>query len=85
MIKTADVVLHIPTGESWVVACVEGDRLSWVGWPEGWANLSDCVLIDEASPEERHKLLVQMSRMSTDDHRRRFARQALELEPAVKP
>lgn len=52
-IDTGDTVLHGPTGERWVVACVQGDRLSWCGWPEGTANLADCVLVEKASPESK--------------------------------
>jgi hypothetical protein len=40
-IDTADHVLHGPSGETWVVAYVEGDRLAWCGWPEGEAKLAD--------------------------------------------
>jgi hypothetical protein len=72
-IDTGDVVLHGPTGERWVVACVEGDRLSWCGWPEGTAALSDCTLVIKAKPEEREKILQALADMSTNDHRRRYA------------
>ena len=34
-IDTGDTVKHGPTGETWVVAYVQGDRLAWCGWPEG--------------------------------------------------
>ncbi len=50
VIDTGDIVLHGPTEERWVVACVQGDRLSWVGWPEGTALLSDCTLVEKATP-----------------------------------
>ena len=33
-IDTADHVKHGPSGETWVVAYVEDDRLAWCGWPE---------------------------------------------------
>lgn len=78
-IDTGDYVKHIPTGESWVVACVRGDRLSWSGWPEGTAALSDCVLIQKAAPGERLKRLKEMAGPggNQDDHRRRYAREVL--------
>lgn len=81
-IDTADVVLHQPTGEEWVVACVEGNRLMWVGWPEGWANLSDCILIRKATREKYIWWLREMARMTNkDDRRGRYARRKLnELE-----
>ena len=81
-IDTGDVVLHRPTNERWVVACVQGERLSWCGWPEGTANLADCELVEKSSPEGRLKLLQAMASMSTDDHRRRYAKRILEAGAA---
>src|SRR5437879_1625294 len=70
-IDTGDVVYHAPTKEKWVVALVRGDNLSWAGWPEGSAKLSDCTLIEKATPEAREKLLREMAGMqNTADHRR---------------
>jgi hypothetical protein len=34
-IDVCDVVRHVPSGENWVVACIDGDRLYWVGYPFG--------------------------------------------------
>lgn len=77
-IDTGDTVFHVLSGETWVVACVEDDHLSWVGWPEGRANLADCQLIKKASDEEKHKLLVELANMnSPNDHRARYARYVL--------
>ena len=73
IIETGDIVLHKPTGEQWVVACVVGEKLSWCGWPEGSANLEDCELIQVASDDERFSLLQEMSRMPGNDHRKRYA------------
>lgn len=73
-IDTGDVVLHIPTNEEWIVACVEGDVLSWCGWPQGWANIADCTLIKKATDSERYDRLVQLSQMQdVDDFRRAHA------------
>ena len=77
-IDTADSVLHGPTGETWVVAYVEGDRLAWCGWPEGEANLADCTLTKKATPGQRDMLLLQMA-ACTNDRRGRYARQRLGL------
>lgn len=79
-IDTGDVVRHVPTGEKWVVAFVKDGDLSWCGWPEGWAKLSDCILIKKATAEERLKLLKEMANMQGDqDHRARYARAELDL------
>jgi hypothetical protein len=84
-IDTGDVVLHGPSGERWVVAFVKGTDLSWVGWPEGWAKVSDCTLIEKASRQERLRLLRQMAAMPTEqDHRARYARAALDMEELEK-
>lgn len=79
MIDTGDVVLHAPTGERWVVACVEGNQLSWCGWPEGWAKLEDCTLAEKATPGRRLELLHAMAKMHNNDHRRRFAQNILAM------
>jgi hypothetical protein len=55
--RTGDTVFHKPTGEKWLVAYVDGDRLAWCGWPEGEARLSDCELV-RACDDERHWELV---------------------------
>ena len=52
MIRTGDTVYHQPSGETWVVAYVDEDRLAWCGWPEGEARLEDCELHRACSEEE---------------------------------
>lgn len=79
-IDTGDYVYHVPTGEKWVVAYVQGDRISWCGWPEGEANLSDCTLIQKATPDVRHKLLEDMAQMGTKGARQRYAEHILSQE-----
>jgi hypothetical protein len=76
-IDTGDAVLHGPSGEGWIVACVRGDRLSWCGWPEGMADLSDCTLLRKATAEQRDALLAEMAKMQGGDHRGRYARERL--------
>jgi hypothetical protein len=76
-IDTGDVVLHLPSNENWTVACVDGEYLSWCGWPEGEARLSDCVLIEKSTPEYRQELLQQLAQMDGSDHRGRHARAIL--------
>ena len=83
VIDTGDYVLHRPTGEKWVVACVEGEYLSWMGWPEGMAKLADCELLEKATEESRLKLLYELSDNMTNDHRSRFARHIIDTH--LKP
>lgn len=77
MIDTADHVLHAPSGESWVVAYVRGDRLAWCGWPQGEAALADCTLLKKATDAERDKLLREMADSGSNDMRVTYARQRL--------
>lgn len=60
-IDTGDLVKHGPTGEEWTVAYVRGDRLSWCGWPEGEAALSDCTLVRKATRSQRENTLTMMA------------------------
>lgn len=76
-IETGDTVFHGPTGETWTVAYVQGDRLAWCGWPEGEARLSDCKLTKKGTPEYREKLLNDLANMPDEDARRRYARHVL--------
>lgn len=73
-IDTGDTVKHGPTGESWVVAYVEDNRLAWCGWPPGWAELSDCTLVRKASEEQRIALLEKMAKSGRNDRRTRYAK-----------
>lgn len=77
--RTGDHVLHRPSGETWVVACVwpDEDRMSWVGYPEGYAVLSDCELIRAATDAEYRGMLQALAAIIGDDHRKRYAQQVL--------
>jgi len=86
-IRTGDVVLHRPTGESWLVAYVEEDQkhLAPCGYPFCLAPVSDCVVLERASDDQSFELLLSMSNMSghdaRDDFRRKYARRVLGLDP----
>ena len=67
-IDVCDVVHHAPSGENWVVACVDGDRLYWVGYPYGGsAALSDCQLVTKASDKDRQSLLEKLAELTGFD------------------
>lgn len=80
MVKTADTVLHHPTGETWVVAYTDSanNRIAWCGWPSGLAKLSDCTLVQSATEEASEKLIRELAAKDGDDHRRQWARRELE-------
>ena len=74
----ADLVWHIPEGILLQVACVDGNDLSWVGWPEGMVRTKDCIVCEFADSFQRIALLKEIASSShATDHRVRAARQAL--------
>lgn len=80
-IKTGDAVHHKPTGEDWIVGAVYYDKnlFSWCGWPEGFANITDCKLVRSCTEDERIDLLREMAAMDDEkDHRRTYAIAQLE-------
>ena len=84
-IDTGDIVFHRPTAETWIVACVQGNNLSYCGWPEGMADLSDCELKEKTTPEKRDQLLKELAGKSGEkenDHRVRYARWRLTQQSA---
>lgn len=79
-IDTRDHVLHKPTGESWLVAFVAGERLFACGWPPGSVPVSDCQLEKKVDQACRDKLLRDMAAMNDAfDARCRYARRVLGL------
>jgi hypothetical protein len=73
--QTGDHVLHKPSGETWLVAMVEGEHLTCCGWPESVARVSDCKVVKVATADERLKLLQNMARSS--GRRAAYAQRAL--------
>lgn len=88
--RSGDTVHYKPNGEIWTVAYVEGEWMSWYGWPPGEARVSDCELIEACSDEDHKKSLeVWCSRAGRYDpehsHDRRSmvcAKQLYELNKA---
>lgn len=76
-IDTADHVKHVLSGEFWLVAYVEGDRLCACGWPCTVANLADCKLIQKAAPGEKEALLRSMAEIKDGDIRGVYARRKI--------
>lgn len=82
-IKTGDVVLHRPSGETWLVAYAENGYVCPCGWPETIAKESDCELVDSASEENRIRLLHEIANKQGNDTRRAYARRVLGLSAAM--
>lgn len=62
--KPGDVVLHRPSGETWVVAVADPERNELIacGWPCSFERLSDCDITEESSPEEARELAHRLVR-----------------------
>jgi hypothetical protein len=74
--RAGDIVHHEPTGEDWVVAYVDGERIAWCGWPAGEAMAADCWLKKSCTDEEHRDWLEQIAK--SDGKRASMARRALE-------
>lgn len=74
--RAGDIVHHEPTGEDWVVAYCDGERLAWCGWPDGEAKASDCWLKKSCTDEEHVQRLREIAK--SEGRRARKARAALE-------
>ena len=62
--RIGDTVLHAPSGETWIVAAVDGEDLFPAGWPESLARTSDCSLV-RAATDEQHARFVREVRKSS--------------------
>lgn len=83
-IDTGDAVLHIPSGETWLVAYCDNGYVCCCGWPCSLAKVEDCQLKRKATPEKRMELLHKLAAMSgyeaLHDPRRLYALRTLEKE-----
>lgn len=74
---TGDEILHKPSRERHMVACVHPPWLHTAGFPELRLLLIDCTLVREATAEERHAHLSGMAASSGTGHRPVCARERL--------
>lgn len=84
-LRCGDSVKHKPSGEEWVVSYVDGEYLSWLGWPNGEAKVSDCELIRSCSHSDHIKILKSVAAAGDHgaDKRSRMARRDLEALAAT--
>ena len=84
--RAGDTVLHRPSGEFWIVAYVDGEYMSWCGWPEGEARTADCKVITPASDPVHRSWLERIADSAVGGKRQRMAQRALDaLNEAVNP
>lgn len=55
--RAGDVVTHLPTSETWVLAVTKGPDVFPCGWPPTAARARDCVLKRAATDAEYRKML----------------------------
>lgn len=57
--RSGDHVFHAPSEETWVVAYADPvtGYMSYCGWPQGEAKISDCTLTKAASEEVHQRVL----------------------------
>jgi hypothetical protein len=65
------VVHHGPSGETWVLAAVDGAHVYPAGWPPSRAEAADCTLV-EAADDEAHVRMVAEATPDTGDFSRRW-------------
>lgn len=86
-IRCGDTVLHYPSGETWTVAYAdyERDALAWMGWPEGFAKITDCILLASATDAEHREHVERWSKLTTNDHRPAVVRRLYGPTPQPDP
>lgn len=60
-IRTGDVVKHLPSGETWLVAWADQYEVICCGWPESMARITDCELVIVCSDEEHWDLVRKIA------------------------
>jgi len=73
IVKPGDTVLHVPSGEEWTVAAVDPSwnhgMLAAAGWPETWAAISVCKVIESCSDEESQATILSWAKTVKPDRR----------------
>jgi hypothetical protein len=78
--RAGDVVKHIPTGETWVLACSDGVTVWPCGWPETRASASDCELVKAASDKFHEEMIRKWaSKDDANDERVRESKYIVQL------
>jgi hypothetical protein len=74
---TGDSVVHKPTGDVYLVACVHAPYLHTAGFPECRLLIADCVVKDTCSDSMRRDIIKRMAGSSGMGHRSVCARERL--------
>ena len=80
--RAGDVIIHKPSGDTWTLACDEENRaVVCVGWPESFAAVDDCELVERATDEARAVMLGSVAGSCVDQYRGRLAKRQWESIP----
>lgn len=78
--RCGDHVIHLPSGETWVVAWADETHLAWAGWPDGRALTADCVIKHRVT-DGQHLAAVEEWRSASDSSRRRMVEKLYRARP----
>jgi hypothetical protein len=70
--RCGDLVLHRPSGETWVIAYADPvqDVIAWAGWPNGQARLSDCEVVRRFGDAAHAQAVAAWAASGHDDGRK---------------
>jgi hypothetical protein len=85
--RCGDVVRHLPSGETWLVAYYDGRYIAPSGWPACVASSSDCELVAAATDEEHGAAVREWLALPDDvnDDRRRQVERLYSAAKEAKP
>jgi hypothetical protein len=66
------VVRHGPSGETWVLAAVDGEHVYPAGWPPSRAEAGDCTLVEAADDAEHVRMVTEAAERDSGDCSRRW-------------
>lgn len=67
--RTGDTILHKPSGETWTVAWGDDREVICCGWPESFADASDCEMLQTATDEEHWTLVRRIAEPNSSSPR----------------
>ena len=77
---TGDVIFHRPSKTQYLVACVHGDFLHTIGYPEKKLLVESCDLVTQANSTLRRQQIETLAGSTAHTHRPVCARERLAKE-----
>jgi hypothetical protein len=76
-LDTGDIIVHRPTKDVYMVACVHYPYLHTAGYPEMRLQVDSCVLKTKATESQRRANLEAMAQSASKGHRATCARERM--------